>query len=104
VTWSPVIIPVRIDIVPSASTTRRRAGSPSNARSFLPVPYFLVTLTLPAALRPVARAPQPLLYNLLFQTSSAALRALALDPKYVGGQIGMIGVRRQGVHNPTSAT
>jgi hypothetical protein len=58
----------------------------------LPVPYFLVTFTLPEALRPVARAHQPLLYNLLFQTSSAALRALALDPKYVGGQIGMIGV------------
>jgi Transposase zinc-binding domain/Putative transposase len=58
----------------------------------LPVPYCLVTFTLPEALRPGARAPQPLLYNLLFQTSAAALRALALDPKYVGGQIGMIGV------------
>jgi transposase-like zinc-binding protein len=46
----------------------------------LPVPYFLVTFTLPEALRPVARAHQPLLDNLLFQTSSAALRALALDP------------------------
>jgi hypothetical protein len=58
----------------------------------LPVPYFLVTFTLPEELRPVARSHQTLLYNLLFQTSAAALKALALDPKYLGGQIGMVGV------------
>lgn len=58
----------------------------------LPVPYFLVTFTLPEALRPVARSHQSLIYNLLFQTSSAALKALALDPKYLGGQIGLVGV------------
>jgi Putative transposase/Transposase zinc-binding domain len=58
----------------------------------LPVPYFLVTFTLPEELRPVARAHQRCLYNLLFQTSAAALQALALDPHYLGGQIGMVGV------------
>ena len=58
----------------------------------LPVPYFLVTFTLPEELRPVARAHQHCLYNLLFQTSAAALQALALDPHYLGGQIGMVGV------------
>ena len=58
----------------------------------LPVPYFLVTFPLPEELRPVARSHQPRLYNLLFQTSAAALKALAVDPKYLGGQIGMMGV------------
>src|SRR5712692_4178375 len=58
----------------------------------LPVPYFLVTFTLPEALRPVARSHQSLIYNLLFQTSAAALQALALDPHSLGGQIGMVGV------------
>jgi hypothetical protein len=58
----------------------------------LPVPYFLVTCTLPEALRPVAHSHQKLMYNLLFQTSAAALKALALDPKYLGGQIGLVGV------------
>src|SRR6266852_4602229 len=43
-------------------------------------------------LRPLARSHQHLLYNLLFQTSSAALKALALDSTYLGGQIGMRGV------------
>jgi hypothetical protein len=58
----------------------------------VPVPYFLVTFTLPEELRPVTRAHQRCLYNLLFQTSAAALQALALDPHYLGGQIGLVGV------------
>jgi putative transposase/transposase-like zinc-binding protein len=58
----------------------------------LPVPYCLVTFTLPEALRPVARAHQHLRDNLLFQTSAAALKALALDPQFLGGQLGRVGV------------
>ena len=38
----------------------------------LPVPYVLVTFTLPEELRPLARAHQILMYNLLVQTSAAA--------------------------------
>jgi Putative transposase/Transposase zinc-binding domain len=58
----------------------------------LPVPYFLVTFTLPEELRPVARSHQHHMYNLLFQTSAAALQALTLDPHSLGGQVGMVGV------------
>jgi hypothetical protein len=58
----------------------------------LPTPHFLVTFTLPAALRSVARRHQKLVYNILFRTSAAALQQLAGDPRFVGGQIGMIGV------------
>ena len=58
----------------------------------LPVPYFLVTFTLPEERRPLARSHQILMDNLLFQTSAAALHTLALDPHDLGGQIGMVGV------------
>lgn len=58
----------------------------------LPVPYFMVTFTLPEALRTVARSNQKLIYNLLFQCSAVALQELAQDPRFVGGQIGMVGV------------
>jgi hypothetical protein len=58
----------------------------------LPVPYFMVTFTLPAALHEVARRYQIIVYNLLFRTSAEALQHLAEDPRYVGGQIGMVGV------------
>jgi Putative transposase/Transposase zinc-binding domain len=61
-------------------------------RWLLPTHYFLATFILPAGLRSLARSHQKLFYRLLFQTAAAALQQLALDPRFVGGQIGMIAV------------
>jgi hypothetical protein len=58
----------------------------------LPVPYFLVTFTLPAQLRSLARQQQRHIYSLLFRSSATALQQLAADPRFLGGQIGMVGV------------
>src|SRR6266404_4115469 len=58
----------------------------------LPVPYFLVTFTLPAELRALARSNQKPIYNLLFRAASQALLKLAHDPRFVGGRLGMVGV------------
>ncbi len=58
----------------------------------LPVPYFLVTFTLPAQLRSLARQHSRQLYNVLFRSSASALQQLAADPRFLGGQIGMVGV------------
>jgi hypothetical protein len=58
----------------------------------LPVPYFLMTFTLPASLRQTALRNQKAVYNILFRTSAAALQKLAGDSRFVGGQIGMVGV------------
>ena len=61
-------------------------------RLLLPVPHFMVTFTLPAALSRLARRPQKTLYNRLFRSSAEALQELALDPRFIGGRIGMVGV------------
>ena len=58
----------------------------------LPVPYFLLTFTLPAGLRALTRSNQRVIYNLLFRASAAATQQLARDPRFVGGQIGLIGI------------
>lgn len=58
----------------------------------LPVPYFLVTFTLPSELRSIARQHQRRVYALLFRSSATALQQLAADPRFLGGQIGMLGV------------
>jgi putative transposase/transposase-like zinc-binding protein len=58
----------------------------------LPVPYFLVTFTLPGGLREVAYRHQALVYDLFFRASAAALQQLAQDARFLGGQIGMVGV------------
>ena len=58
----------------------------------LPVPYFLLTFTLPATLRPLARSRQKLIYNLLFRAAAAATQQLAQNPRWLGGDIGLMGV------------
>jgi hypothetical protein len=58
----------------------------------LPVPYFLVTFTLPSKLRDLAYRHQRLMYNLLFRASASALMELAHDPRFLGAQIGLVGV------------
>jgi hypothetical protein len=58
----------------------------------LPVPYFLLTFTLPAQLRQIASQNQKCMYSLLFRASAQATQQLARDPRFVGGQIGMVGV------------
>jgi len=58
----------------------------------LPVPHFLVTATLPAELRGIAYAKQKIIYTILFQSCAAAIQKLALDPRFIGGEIGMTGV------------
>jgi len=58
----------------------------------LPVAHFLLTFTLPAPLRPIARQRQRLIYHLLFRASAAATQQLARDPRFLGGQIALVGV------------
>jgi hypothetical protein len=61
------------------------------AEMLLPTPYFMLTFTLPAELRPLARSHQRLLYNLLFRASAEAAQQLAQNPRFLGGDIGMVG-------------
>ena len=61
-------------------------------RLLLPVPYFLVTFTVPEALRDWIRSHPRQAYDLLFAASARALRELARDPKRFHGSLGMLGV------------
>lgn len=61
-------------------------------KKLLPVTHFLLTFTLPGALRRIARRHQILFYNLLFTCAAAALQTLAQDFKFLGGMAGMFGI------------
>jgi hypothetical protein len=61
-------------------------------RKLLPVPYYLVTFTVPAQLRPVIRSHQKDLYPLLLRESAGALRDIARDHQDLGAQIGFLAV------------
>jgi predicted RNA-binding Zn-ribbon protein involved in translation (DUF1610 family) len=58
----------------------------------LPVPYFMLTVTLPSQLRAFARSHQKLVYAVLFHASAEAAQQLACNPRFVGGTLGLVGV------------
>ena len=61
-------------------------------RLLFPVPYFLVTFTVPEALRLFIRSHLKIGLDLLFAASAQALQDLAAHPKRLGAQLGMLGV------------
>jgi Transposase zinc-binding domain len=62
----------------------------------LPGPPFLVTFTLPASRRELTRSQPKLFDNILCRSSAQALQDLAVDPRFVGGKLGMVGVLHPG--------
>ena len=62
------------------------------ARLLLPTPYFLVTFTVPEALRRFIRSHQTIALNLLFACTAQALQDLARNPRRLGAELGFLGV------------
>lgn len=58
----------------------------------LDVPYFHLVFTLPKELRPIVRQHQKTLYGVLMKAAAQALMKLSADPRYVGGQVGIMAV------------
>jgi len=58
----------------------------------LPVPYFHVVFTLPAAIADLAYHNKAVIYDALFKASSEALLTIAADPKHLGARIGVTAV------------
>lgn len=58
----------------------------------LPVPYFLVSFTVPGELREAIRAARQLWYGALLKESAGALQDLAAQQKHLGAQLGMVSV------------
>jgi hypothetical protein len=77
---------------PKCQNAKARQWLEQQQTQLLAAPYFLLTFTLPSELREVARSHQRLVYDLLFRTSAAAIQQLARDPRFVGGQMGFVGV------------
>ena len=55
----------------------------------LPVPYFMVTFTLPFELRSLSWHHQKVVYSILFICISSTLKDFGLNPKNLGAEIGM---------------
>jgi hypothetical protein len=58
----------------------------------LPMPYFHLVFTLPAAIADIAYQNKAVIYDLLFKASSEALLTIAADPKHLGARVGILSV------------
>ena len=58
-------------------------------KKLLPVPYFLITFTLPYELRSLVYYNQRLMFSLFFVCVASTLKDFGLDPRKLGAQIGM---------------
>ena len=77
---------------PRCGGGRTAAWTERQRERLLPVPYFMVTFTLPAELREAFRAEPKVMIDLLFTESARALQAVADQPRRLGAQLGMTGV------------
>lgn len=77
---------------PKCHTAQTQAWLERRQAELLPVPYFHITITVPAELRAVLRTNQRDGYGVLMQACAAAIIELARDPRYVGGTVAVLAV------------
>jgi hypothetical protein len=58
----------------------------------LPVPYYHIVFTMPAAIADIAYQNKAVVYDLLFKASAQTMLTIAGDPKHLGARIGITSV------------
>ena len=77
---------------PKCQWTAAQAWLEAREAELLPVPYFHVVFTLPAALGALAYQNKARVYGLLLKTAAETLTTIAADPKHLGARIGVTAV------------
>jgi hypothetical protein len=69
---------------PNCQSDKTQVWLAKRTAQLLPVPYFLVTFTVPEALRKIVRANQRVGYQAIFDTGSQTIRQLASGSRFIG--------------------
>jgi hypothetical protein len=77
---------------PKCQWSAAQAWLDARKAELLPVPYFHVVFTLPAAIRAIAYQNKAKVYGLLFTVAAETLAIIAADPKHLGAAIGVTAV------------
>ena len=77
---------------PKCQGAAARAWLTEQEAELLPVPYYHLVFTLPAALADIAYQNKAAVYDLLFKASSETLITIAADPRHLGARVGVISV------------
>ena len=77
---------------PKCQASAAKAWLAEREAELLPVPYYHLVFTLPAAIADIAWQNKAVVYDLLFRAASETLLTIAADPKHLGARIGMTAV------------
>ena len=77
---------------PKCQGAAARAWLAARQAELLPVPYYHLVFTLPAAIAGIAWQNKAVVYDLLFRAASETLLTIAADPKHLGARIGITAV------------
>jgi hypothetical protein len=77
---------------PKCQATAAAQWMEAREAELLPVEYFHVVLTLPAALGPIALQNPREVYGILFRAAAETLQQIAADPKHLGAEIGFLAI------------
>jgi hypothetical protein len=75
---------------PKCQALSRACWLEQQAQHLLPVEYHHVVFTLPQEVAELALANPRLLYGILFESASSALREVAANPRWLGAQVGVL--------------
>ncbi len=73
---------------PKCQGSAARRWLEAREADLLPVEYYHVVFTLPAAISAIAYYNKAVIYHLLFEVAAETLRTIAADPRHLGAQIG----------------
>ena len=77
---------------PTCHTGDTRKWLEERETELLPVRYFHLVFTMPHELREIVRSHQKQLYAILMRTAAESLAAIGIDPRHVGGVLGILAV------------
>ena len=77
---------------PKCQGAAARTWMEERQAELLPVPYFHIVFTLPAAIGDIAYTNKRVIYDLLFKASSETLLTIAADPKHLRARIAITAV------------
>jgi hypothetical protein len=77
---------------PKCQGAAARAWLAEREAELLPVPYYHVVFTLPAAIADIAYQNKAVIYDLLFKVSAQTMLTIAADPKHLGARVGITSV------------
>jgi hypothetical protein len=77
---------------PKCQGATARDWMEARAAELLPVPYFHIVFTLPAAIGDIAYQNKAVIYNLLLKVSAETMTTIAADPRHLGAKIAITSV------------